>query len=88
MWTFTAIMSETKLLFAHLAGKRTKNNTRKIIAKIKKRSDGTIPYLSTDGKEDYAEAILSVYGEIDPVSKDIIPPEDLCYTQVIKKIEG
>ena len=87
MWTFTAIIPGTKLIFAHLSGKRTKNNARKAIEMIKKRSDGTIPYLSTDGNEDYIDSILSVYGELNP-ENGMSPPEDLCYTQVIKKIEG
>ena len=84
---FTAIMPETKLIFVHLSGKRTKHNTRKVIEIINKRSDGIIPYFATDGNKDYTDSILSVYGEIDP-ENGLKPPEDLCYTQVIKKIEG
>jgi IS1 family transposase len=85
MWTFTAIMPENKLIFAHLSGKRTYTNTRKFISMIRKRSDGTIPYFSSDGYEGYKEAILSVYGDIQ--NDKTVPPEDLCYAQVNKKIE-
>ena len=85
MWTFTAIMPGNKLIFAHFSGKRTYNNTRKFIAMIRKRSDGSIPYFSSDGYEGYKEAILSVYGKIE--DDMTIPPEDLCYAQVNKKIE-
>lgn len=85
MWTFTAIMPENKLIFAHLSGKRTYDNTRKFISMIRKRSDGSIPYISSDGYDGYKEAILSIYGE---VSNDTtVAPENLYYTQINKKIE-
>lgn len=84
-WTYTAIMPENKLIFAHLSGKRTYSNTRKFISMVRKRSDGTIPYFSSDGYEGYKESILSVYGEIQ--NNKTVPPEDLCYAQVNKKIE-
>ena len=86
MWTFTAIMPENKLIFAHLSGKRTYANTRKFISMIRKLSDGTIPYFSSEGYEGYKEAILSVYGEI--LNDETVPPNDLCYAQVNKKIES
>ncbi len=85
MWTFTAIMPENKLIFAYLSGKRTYTNCRKFISMIRKRSDGAIPYFSSDGYEGYKESILSIYGEI--LNGEIIPPENLCYAQVNKKIE-
>lgn len=85
MWTFTAIMPENKLIFAHFTGKRTFANTRKFISMIRKRSDSSIPYFSSDGYEGYKEGILSVYGEIS--NDETIPPKELCYAQVYKKIE-
>lgn len=85
MWTYTAIMPENKLIFAHFSGKRTYDNTRKFISLIRKRSDGTIPYFSSDGYEGYKEAILSIYGEIS--EDETVAPSDLSYAQVNKKIE-
>ena len=85
MWTYTAIMPENKLIFAHFSGKRTYENTRKFISMIRKRSDGTIPFFTSDGYEGYSEAILSVYGEIQ--NDETVPPDNLCYAQVNKKIE-
>jgi len=85
MWTFTAIMPETKLLFSHITGKRTYDNARKLIAQIRKRSDGTIPYITSDGYEGYKEAIESIYSEIH--DNEISIPSQLCYAQVNKTIE-
>jgi IS1 family transposase len=86
IWTFTGIMPETKLIFAHISGKRTKDNARKLIEMIRKRSDGAIPYFTSDGNSDYIDSILSVYGEINR-DKGLVPPEILSYAQVVKTIE-
>ena len=87
-WTFTAIMPDTKLIFAHLTGKRTKINTLKLLAIIKQRTKtGETLHFSSDGNDDYKDAISSLYGELDSISGEIRIPENLCYTQVIKHIE-
>lgn len=84
IWTFTAIMPENKLIFAHISGKRTYNNARKLVSLIRRRSDGTIPYFTSDGYEGYERAIQSVYSEISSGEESL--PEKLSYAQVIKKI--
>lgn len=88
MWTFTAIMPDTKLIFAHIIGKRTKDNARKLIAMIRQRSDGTIPYISSDGNKDYTDSIASVFGEYNKTNDEITLPDKLCYAQVVKTIEN
>ena len=56
-----------------------------LISLIRKRSDGTIPYITSDGYEGYETAIRSIYCDIN--NGDVFFPEELCYAQVIKKIE-
>lgn len=75
-------MPETKLIFAHVSGKRTYDNARKLLSMVRKRSDKSIPYFSTDGYDGYEEAILSVYRDCEGNI-----PDNLCYAQVQKKIE-
>ena len=85
IWTYTAIIPDNKLIFAHLSGKRTYDNTRKFISLIRKRSVGTVPYFTSDEYEGYSEAILSVYGKIQNDKTGL--PINLCYAQVHKKIK-
>lgn len=87
IWTFTAIMPDSKLIFAHIEGKRTKNNARKLISTIRKRLNATDLYITSDGNEDYVDSISSIYGRLNDYKDEMILPEKFCYGQVIKDVE-
>lgn len=86
-WTFTAINPETKLIFAHISGKRILENAIKLFHLIKKRVSSIISYITTDGNDMYTNAILSVLGHFDIEKDKTVAPDSLCYAQIIKKIE-
>ena len=52
---------------------------------IRKRSDGTIAFFTSDGYVGYREAISSAYGKIQ--NNVTAKPDNLCYAQVNRKIE-
>lgn len=89
IWTYTAILSKEKLIIGHLIGKRTKINARKIVTLVKERSKSPDKnfLITSDGHNDYIDAISATYGKYNSVSKEIIIPNNLCYGQVIKTIE-
>jgi len=84
-WTFTAIHPTSKLVFAHLSGKRITENAIKFLHTIKKRLKSTAFYLTTDGNEMYINAMNSVFGNLK--NGTMMFPADLCYAQVVKEFE-
>jgi IS1 family transposase len=87
MWTFTAICPENKLIFAHLAGKRTKENAQRLVAMVRNRTRSRIKYITTDGSEIYPEVIRHIFGKFILGSSRRKLPRGFCYAQVIKHIE-
>ncbi len=90
IWTFTAVLPVEKLILAHITGKRTSVNARKLLTKVKtrskpKREDKFL--ITSDGYEGYSDAILSVYGKFDSMTRKLQSPKSLCYGQIIKRIE-
>lgn len=84
-WTFTVVHPISKLLFAHISGKRITENAIKLLRLIKKRLLTKIFYLTTDGHDMYIDALNSVYGNLN--NGVINFPDGLCYAQVIKDFE-
>jgi IS1 family transposase len=89
IWTYTAISAQEKLIIGHVVGKRTKLNARKMVALVKERIqvDKTNFLITSDGHNDYIDAISSTFGKYDSSSKKLKMPNNLCYGQVIKTIE-
>lgn len=81
-WTFTAIHPVSKLLFAHVTGKRITENAIKLLHLIKKRLTSATFYLTTDGNDMYINALNSVYSNLNNGIMEF--PTGLCYAQVIK----
>jgi len=87
MWTFTAICPENKLIFAHLVGKRTKENAQRLVATVRNRTHGRIKYITTDGSEIYPKVIRHIFGTFIPGKSQRKLPPGFCYAQVIKRME-
>jgi len=87
MWTFTAICPENKLIFAHLTGKRNKENAQRIVATVRNRTRSRIKYITTDGSDIYPKVIRHIFGKFNPNKLQRQLPRGFCYAQVIKHIE-
>lgn len=88
IWTFTAFMPEEKLILGHFTGKRTKLNALKLVSQVKARSKPIEKslFITSDGNDDYTDAIAASYGRLNAAG-ELELPENLCYAQVVKKIE-
>ncbi len=86
----------SRLRVASAVGKRSDKEATELIAKVKERSDGSIPLFISDNLDAYPHALLNAYGEKEkeprregrrrrrtnkPITK---PPDDLQYAQVVK----
>ncbi len=95
LWDHTAIDAESRLLLAIVPGKRTAENSEKLIEEVKKRTGGKPDiFITSDEHAPYEGAIKRVYGkEVTPPKKPgpgrkpkpitVVPPE-LCYATVRK----
>lgn len=95
LWDHTAIDAESRLLIALIPGKRTAENTEKLVEEVKKRTGGKPDiFFTSDEHAPYEGAIKNVYGvEVTPPKKvgpgrkpnpvKVVPPE-LCYATVRK----
>ena len=81
IWTFTAFMPVEKLILAHLTGKRTKSNALKTIYQLKERSNANNEtlFITSDGNDDYTDAIRSAYGDLNSGTGELEMPSTLCY---------
>jgi hypothetical protein len=95
-WDHTAIDAEQRLLLAVVPGKRTAENSEKIVQEVQDRTRGrTDLLLTTDAHAPYATAIEKVYGtEVqqsksggDATKRKRVMPRKLCYATVSKKRE-
>lgn len=98
-WDFVAYDPEHKLVLEVVPGKRTAANTDKIIAGMKKRTEGKLlDLISSDEYKPYSKAILKHYGKkVQPERKSkvgrtpkaiLIPFEGLNYVVVHKTREN
>ena len=86
-----------KLVLACLVGKRTLAAAKNLVQRLKRRTDGHIPFFTSDELPHYAQALLDQYGVLStppkrpgpgrPASPRKVPPEDLLYAVVVKRRE-
>jgi IS1 family transposase len=74
-WTYVAIDSDTKLVPAHLVGKRTAENTNAFVEDLASRLSKRVQ-ISTDGLAMYVEAIHGAFGG------------NVDYAQIVKSYEA
>ena len=83
-----AVCVDTRLIIAHQIGKKSLENTIKLLQELKKRlNEDTKLYFTSDGNNAYCNAINSVYCIYEALSKLTKLPQELCYAQVIKREE-
>jgi len=93
-WGHISFDPNSKMIPAHVFGKRTKENTHKLLKTLKSKSDGQIPLFTSDEYKVYPEAILNEYHiEVEipktgnrgrPKNPMRIPHPDLNYVQIVK----
>lgn len=96
-WVWIAFSPVFKLVPAWVVGKRTTQDARRLVFRLKSTTDGHIPLFTSDDLPHYADALLDVYGELKtpprrgsrgPHPKPRkYPPPDLCYAVVVKERE-
>lgn len=96
-WVWIAFSPVCKLVPAWLVGKRTTQDARKLVFRLKSTTDGHIPFFTSDELPHYADALLDVYGELRQPPRQgprgprpaprKYPPPDLCYAVVVKERE-
>ena len=81
-----ALCVDTKLIIAHQIGKKSLENTIKLLQELKKRlNEKSKLYFTSDGNNAYCDAINSVYCIYEALTKITKLPQELCYAQVIKE---
>ena len=94
-WDHVAIDPEQRLVLAVVTGKRTAENTEKLVAEVQRRTHGrTDMFFTSDEHKPYVGALKKVYGQEAPVPRRPGPgrpphprkamPPDLCYATVRK----
>ncbi len=96
-WRHISFDPNSKMIPAHIFGKRTKENVHKLLEKFKSKSDGQLPLFTSDEYDGYPEAILNQYhikvefpktGDRGrPKHPMLVPHPDLNYVQVVKTRE-
>lgn len=93
-WIWCAFEPRLKILIAFMVGKRDLDSARRLIEKVKKRSDGFIPFFTSDELPHYENALKMVYGTTEvpscsgrgrpPMFPVILTDPSLDYAQVVK----
>jgi IS1 family transposase/transposase-like protein len=94
-WVWIAFAPITKVVPAWVAGKRTRQESVRLIQRLQSSTDGSIPFFTSDELPHYAAALLEVYGQTvvpprtgrpgRPRSAYKVPPDDLLYAVVNKR---
>jgi hypothetical protein len=94
-WVWIAFAPMTKVVPAWVAGKRTRQESIRLIQRVQSSTDGHIPFFTSDELPPYAAALLDVYGQTvvpprtgrpgRPRSAYKVPPDDLLYAIVSKR---
>jgi IS1 family transposase len=97
-WGHISLDPNTKIIPAHVFGKRIKENTDKLLEKFKSKTDGQIPLFTSDEYNGYPGAILKQYHiEVEfpktgkrgrPRNPLLLPHPELNYVQVVKTREN
>jgi len=97
VYTLTAMESDTKLFISHHEGGRSTDDATELLNDLESKRSNTspIPLFTSDDWDPFELGLLNVYGSLEqppycgigrkphPI---LVPPEDLRYAQVIKKI--
>ncbi len=67
-WVWIAFAPITKLVPVWVAGKRTRQESTRLIQRLQSSTDGHIPFFTSDERPHYAAALLEVYGQT------VVPP--------------
>jgi hypothetical protein len=80
-----------------VAGKRTRQESKRLIQRLQSSTDGHIPFFTSDELPHDADALLEVYGQTvvpprtgkpgRPRASDKVPPDDWLYAVVCKRRE-
>jgi len=97
-WIWRALAPEFRLRLASLVGNRNLYSARRLLRKIEKRLDGSLPLFTSDSLRHYAEVLLELFGQWEkpqptggpgrPAKPQRVAPADLRYAQVHKEREG
>src|SRR5262249_29875075 len=84
-WIYVAICADSKLIPTYLVGKRSPHNTTAFVADLARRLRGRVQ-ISTDGMNQYSEAIdLAFGGEVD-YAQITRPYDEAKPTHVVTKV--
>jgi len=61
-WVWVCFEARLKVIPAFIVGKRTQENANELIRLVKERSDGRVPFFTSDELPHYAAALLEHYG--------------------------
>jgi IS1 family transposase len=94
-WVWIAFAPITKVVPAWVAGKRTRQESIRLLQHLQSSTGGCIPFFTSDELPHYAAALLEVYGQTvvpprtgkpgRPRSAYKVPPDDLLYAVVNKR---
>ena len=93
MWSFVGVLPDSSFVHTAHCGKRNLEEAKIFIGKIKAKSDGTSPLISSDDWF-YEKALLAYYGLLHqpcykgrgrPPLPYLVPKPELLYVQVTKK---
>lgn len=97
-WIWRAFAPEFRLRLASLVGNRNLYSARRLLRKIQKRLDGSLPLFTSDSLRHYAEVLLELFGQWENPSPKgergrlpkprRVPSPDLRYAQVPKERQG
>jgi IS1 family transposase len=82
VWIMIAFDARNKILPEYQMGRRTAGNTRLLLKNFKTRTDGHVPFFTSDEFRHFPEAILSAYGKKE--NNRLVAPKELKYAVVRK----
>jgi IS1 family transposase len=96
-WVWIGFDPKNKIIVSFMVGRHTQAIADRLIADIKRRSDGHIPFFTSDQLKHYDDALLKAYGVKKVFSKTgkrgrprkaiLKTPKNLLYAQVVKHRE-
>ena len=94
-WIWIALDAVNKVVLAQVIGKRTGSHAVRLLEEVKRVTVCMPDLFSSDQLDQYENALLQVYGELvqpprkpgpgRPPKPRFVPPDNLCYVQVVKK---
>jgi IS1 family transposase len=97
-WTWIAFDAVHKIVLAHVVGKRTRPHAVELVRELDRVSASMPALFSSDQLAAYPYALLQVYARLQrpprrpgpgrPPKARLVPPDELCYVQVVKSYEG